>query len=94
MQKPSRYIFRGLSAVTLLAAGVLSAQAHPGHSLLDATPNHVVTSPDHVTVLALSAITLFIVARLVQGRLSRRLLQAAAGIACVSAAAIWTTTHI
>jgi hypothetical protein len=94
MQKPSHYISRSLSAVTLLAVGVLSAQAHPGHSLLDATPNHVVTSPDHITVLVLSGLTILFGARLVQRRLPRRLLQIAAVIALGSAAAIWATTNI
>ena len=91
MQKLCCHLSRGLSAVTLLAVGILSAQAHPGHSLLDTTPGHALTSPYHIVVLALSGMTLFLGARLVQRQLPRRLLQAAGVIALVSAVAIWTS---
>ena len=91
MQKPSRHFSRGLSAVALFAAGALSAHAHPGHSLLDTTPTHALTSPYHITVLALSGVALFFGARLIQRQMPRRLLQAAGVIALVSAVAIWTS---
>jgi len=93
MQKLSRHISRGLSGATLLALGVLQAQAHPGHSLLDATTTHLASSPYHVTVLVLSGVTLCFGARLVQRRWPRHLFQAAGAIALASAVAIWTS-HI
>ena len=91
MQKLSRHFFRGVSAVTLLGAGALSAHAHPGHSLLDTTAAHALTSPYHVAALALIGVMLFFGARLIQRQLPRRLLQAAGVIALVSAVTIWSS---
>jgi hypothetical protein len=91
MLKPSRHFSRGLSALTLLVASALPVHAHPGHSLLDATATHALTSPYHLAVLVLSGVTLFFGARLVQRQRPRRLLQAAGVIAVVSAGVIWAS---
>ena len=93
MHKPTRHFFRGFSTLTLLVVGTLSAHAHPGHNLLESTPSHVLTSPYHVAVLALSGVALFLGARLVQRQLPRRLLQVA-GVVALAAAAIFLTNHI
>ena len=91
MQKLSSYIPRGLSAVTLLVVGALPANAHPGHSVLETSPTHILSSPYHIAVLALSGLTLFFGARLVQRQLPRRVLQVAGVIALIAAIAIWTS---
>ena len=76
-----------------LAVGYLlpaiSASAHPGHSLNEATPGHLLTSPDHLTVLALGGVALWFAGRFVQRQLPRRLLQGAGVAAILTAAAIW-----
>ena len=91
MQKLSRHISRVLSAVTLLAVGGLTAHAHPGHSMLETSPAHVLTSPYHIAVLALGGLALFCSARLVQRQLPRRLLQATGVVALIAAAVSWTS---
>ena len=93
MHKLTRHFFRGISTTTLLAVGALSAHAHPGHNLLESTPSHVLSSPYHVAVLALSGVALFLAARLVQRQLPRRVLQVA-GVVALAGAAILLTNHI
>jgi hypothetical protein len=73
--------------VEVLASGV--AQAHPGHSLHDATVSHVLTSPYHLAVLALGGVALWFAGRFVQRQLPRLLLQGAGVVAILSAAVIW-----
>ena len=77
--------------MTLLAVGALQANAHPGHGVLEASPTHILTSPYHLAVLALSGLTLFFGARLVQRQLLRRVLQVTGVIALIAAIAIWTS---
>jgi len=72
--------------LTALASGV--AQAHPGHGLHEASASHVLTSPYHLAVLALSGATIWFSARWVERRLPRRLLQSI-GIAAVMTAALF-----
>jgi hypothetical protein len=68
---------------------VISASAHPGHSLGEHGATHIVTSPYHLTVLALGGAVLWLAGRLVQRQLPRRLLQSAGIAAVLTAALIW-----
>jgi len=70
-----------------LATGL--AQAHPGHALHDAGPSHLLTSPDHLAVLALGGAAAWFGARWVERRLPRRLLQILGVVAMSAAAVLW-----
>jgi hypothetical protein len=74
------------SSLLILA---LTAQAHPGHDLLDATPRHLLTSPDHLAVLTAGGVALWIAGRFVQRQLPRRLLQGVGLAAILVAAVVW-----
>ena len=91
MHKLSSHVSRSLSVATLLAIGALQANAHPGHGILETSPTHILTSPYHIVVLALSGLALFFGARLVQRQLPRRVLQVTGVIALIAAIAIWTS---
>jgi uncharacterized membrane protein YfcA len=74
--KTARFSF--FTAGVALAMAALTpapASAHPGHSLGDANAQHLLTSPDHLAVLALGGLGLWFAARLVQRRVPRQLLQ-------------------
>ena len=73
-------------ALALLATS-LSARAHPGHSLHDASTAHLLTSPNHLAVLALGGVVFFTAGYFIQRRLPRRLLQGC-GLAAVLAAVV------
>jgi len=51
------------------------APAHPGHGMLDQGPGHVVGSPYHLAMLALTGGVLLIGARWVEQKLPRRVMQ-------------------
>ena len=72
-----------------LTALALTAQAHPGHDLRDATPQHLLTSPDHLAVLALGGVALWLTGRFAQRQLPRRILQGTGVAAILTAAVIW-----
>ena len=74
---------------TSLTALALTAQAHPGHALHDATPQHLLTSPDHLAVLALGGVALWLTGRFAQRQMPRRILQGAGVAAILTAAVIW-----
>ena len=76
-------------SVATLALATGSAQAHPGHALRDATPSHLLTSPDHLAVLALGGLVVWFGARWVERRLPRRLLQILGVVAVTTAAVLW-----
>ena len=84
----NRLKFAGPSLLLWLAAG-LSAVAHPGHAWGDADARHLLTSPDHLALLALTGGVMMLAARLIQRRLPRRLLQGAGAAAVVVAAVVW-----
>ena len=67
----------------------LSASAHPGHDFRDAAPQHLLTSPDHLAVLALGGVTLWLTGRFVQRNLPRYLLQGAGVAALLASAVLW-----
>lgn len=85
---PSVLRARLFAPVAMLAL-TLSAQAHPGHDWAEADTRHLLTSPDHLAVLALSGVVLCFGARFVHARLPRRLLQAAGLAAVAVAAVVW-----
>lgn len=84
MNRPARLL---TSAAAFALA--LSAQAHPGHDWNDADARHLLTSADHLAVLALAGIALCFGARFVQGSVARRWLQATGIAAVVFAAVVW-----
>ncbi len=75
------------SGATLVLA--LSVHAHPGHDWNDADARHLLTSTDHLAVLALAGIALCFGAHYVHDRLPRRLLQSAGIAAIVLAGVVW-----
>ena len=85
----------GLKPLAIATLGILSggsvAQAHPGHSLFDAAPVHLLTSPDHFLVLAMTGTVLLFGAKFVERRLPRRLVQGAGVLALGGAAVVWSS---
>jgi hypothetical protein len=91
---PLSFLVTGTDRIKLLVSSALLAvthttQAHPGHNLRDASPQHLLTSPDHLAVLALGGVALWLAGRFVQRQLPRRLLQGAGLAAILGAAVIW-----
>ncbi len=80
--------FQFAAAAAGLLAWASPAGAHPGHSLTEASPAHLLTSPDHLLVLLLLAGALGVAAQFVHRRLPRRLLQFGAVVAVLGAAAL------
>ena len=74
---------------TILVCFVLSAAAHPGHSLGEHGPLHVITSPYHLAMLAFAGGAFLIASRFVHHRLPRWLLQGAGLAAFLAGAIIW-----
>ena len=94
--KPLSFLDAGVNRLKLptavsawLLALAFTAQAHPGHDIRDASPQHLFTSPDHLAVLALSGAALWLAGRFVQRQLPRQLLQVAGLAAVLTAAVIW-----
>ncbi len=94
--KPLSFVAAGANRLKLtavisssLTALALTAQAHPGHDLRDATPQHLFASPDHLAVLALGGVALWLAGRFVQRQLPRRLLQGTGLAAVLTAALVW-----
>jgi hypothetical protein len=81
--------FRSATMAIGCFLSALSASAHPGHALREATPQHLLTSPDHLAVLALSGGVLWFAGRFMQRRMPRRLLQGAGLVAVLTAAMVW-----
>jgi hypothetical protein len=76
----------------LAAAGVTSAatlHAHPGHGLLEEGARHTLTSPYHLTVLALIGVSLFAGAHFTRQRIPRRALRSIGVVAIALSAVLW-----
>ena len=89
---PLRHRFPASSqwvAIAFVLALVGTAGAHPGHGLLEHGPLHTITSPFHLSVLALIGVTLFAGSRLVQRQLPRRVLAGLGTITLVASAVMW-----
>jgi hypothetical protein len=79
-----------LSGITALTfAAMATAHAHPGHALSDASTQHVLTSPYHLAVLALSGLALWTVGYFIHRRTARRVLQFGGAFAVATAAVLW-----
>lgn len=72
-----------------LAASAFPLLAHPGHSHGEASLSHLLTSPYHVTVLALAGVAMLGAAHFIQRRLPRRVLQASGAAALLGAVLVW-----
>jgi hypothetical protein len=79
----------GISALAFLLP-VAPVLAHPGHSLGDATPRHLLTSPDHLAVLALGGAALWLIGTLMRRPLPRRILQSVGVLGMLGAAVLAT----
>ena len=93
-------IIRHISALrTVVSAALLAefasgiAHAHPGHILREASVSHLLTSPYHLAMLAISGATFWFSARWVERRLPRRLLQVC-GVAAVTTAAVLSVIRV
>ena len=94
--KPLSFLDAGVNRLKLptavsawLLALAFTAQAHPGHDLRDATPQHLLTSPDHLAVLALGGVALWFAGRLAQRQMPRRILQCTGVVALLTSAVLW-----
>ena len=82
---------RALAVATLLLLVSASAQAHPGHGLLDHGAEHAITSPYHAGMLAAIGVGCWLAARFAAHRtVARRLFQWAGATALLAAVALWT----
>ena len=64
-----------LSTTAWMTNLIQSAQAHPGHDFLESSPSHLLTSPDHLLVLAVIGVVLFLVGGIIERRLPRHILR-------------------
>lgn len=79
-----------ISALTVLTA--ITSQAHPGHSLAESTPSHILTSPYHLGVLALAGVAMCWIGLAVTQPRVRMALQWVGAFAVVAAAYMWRMT--
>ena len=86
--KITRNLKTRMTAAALLVAG-LSAQAHPGHSMHEASISHYVTSPYHLIVLSLMGLALCGSAFLVKRPAVRRTLATGGAAALLIAVILW-----
>ena len=70
---------------TALLAVVQTANAHPGHGLLEHGAAHVITSPYHLVILAAMGVAMIAAAQIVRRRSAQRFMRIA-GIGAVIAA--------
>lgn len=80
-----------LIAVAATFTFTLAAHAHPGHDWNDASARHLLTSSDHLSLLALTGVTLFIGGRFVQRGRPRVVLRTAGFAAVALAGLLWAT---
>jgi len=73
--KQTPFKTKSIVAILTVAFSSLLAQAHPGHNLTDATPAHLLASPDHLLTLALLGAGLLFSAALVKRVVARRAMQ-------------------
>ena len=86
---PARHALSMLATIGVLALGAASAHAHPGHGARDASALHMLSSPYHLAVLALSGAVLLLAGRFARRQLPRRVLQGAGLAALGAATALW-----
>jgi len=71
------------SALLIALLSVVTLEAHPGHSLYQASPAHLCSSPDHLIVLALAGAALLLAACFVRRTWRRRVMKSVAVAAIV-----------
>ena len=81
----------GIRAPILFSAALLAvvqtANAHPGHGLLDHGAAHVVTSPYHLVILATMGVAMITIAQIVRSRSAQQWMRIA-GVGAVIAAGV------
>jgi len=82
---PKRLVVLVLTLFTLAPL----TNAHPGHSLIEAAPAHLLTSPDHLVVLTFLGLFSCLIARFVRARLLRQLLQVSGAFSTLTAVVLW-----
>jgi hypothetical protein len=80
---------RGVLATLALVTASLPAHAHPGHAWSQASTTHVLTSPDHLAVLALAGFAICLTGCFIHRRVPRRVLQLSGMAAFATAAVLW-----
>ena len=89
--RPSNLADVGIRAGILFSAALLAvvqtANAHPGHGLLDHGAEHVITSPYHLVILATMGVAMIAIAQIVRSRSAQRCLRIS-GVGVVIAAGL------
>src|SRR5580765_9111008 len=70
-----------------LLTGIRTANAHPGHRLLDHGAAHVITSPYHLVIFGAMGVAMIAVAQIVRSRSAQQCLRIA-GVGAVIAAGL------
>ena len=90
--RPSNFADVGIRAPILFSAALLAvvhtANAHPGHRLLDHGAAHVITSPYHLVILAAMGVAMIAVAQIVRSRSAQQCLRIAGVGAVIAAGAL------
>ena len=85
------------SRVFLFAVAVLApaktANAHPGHHLLEQGPAHVITSPYHLLMLATMGVAVLAAAQMVRSRWTQQFLRIAGLVAVIAAGVLCALGH-
>ena len=79
----------GAAIVYCLSAIASTARAHPGHSLLDGTAAHIVTSPYHLAALAGGGLLLVGAGWSIKRQTPRRFVQYVGVVAMAAAVLLW-----
>lgn len=80
---------RVLAWTLLLISAIVSAQAHPGHGLLDHGVAHLAASPFHALVLTAFGAGAFALAQALRHATARRCLRITGAVSLALAAALW-----
>ena len=89
--RPSNFADVGIRAPILFSTALLavaqSANAHPGHGLLEHGAAHMITSPYHLMILATMGVAMIAIAQIVRSRSAQRYMRIA-GVGAVIAAGL------
>jgi len=89
--RPSNFADVGIGAPILFSTALLavaqSANAHPGHGLLEHGAAHMITSPYHLMILATMGVAMIAIAQIVRSRSAQRYMRIA-GVGAVIAAGL------
>ena len=87
--KPTPIRLLTSAATAAIALSTTSVFAHPGHSLTDASMSHVLLSPYHLAMLAVSGVACYVGARFVQRQLPKQVLRHLGVVLLLSSAVLW-----